>query len=163
MENTRPHGAAADRYSTAPLESPDVRVNAPIAPTASLWLAIAACAVAIVGVAAVWTGVSLMVNRPCGWIAVLAALDAVLLLRLANWPPGRSRVAVALGVVVLTVACAGYFIATAQIGRAMGLRPYEALPMMSIELACLYVRANVGWVEAGWLTLAGVVGWRGAK
>ena len=138
-------------------------MNAPTVSTASRWLALAACAVAVIGVAAVWAGLSLITNGPCGWMAVLAALDAILLLRLANWPPGRSRVAVALGVIGLTVICAGYFIATAQIGRMMGMRPYEALPRMSVDLASLYLRANVGWAEALWLMLAGVVGWRGAK
>jgi hypothetical protein len=140
-----------------------VRVNPPAASTASHWLAISACAVAVVGVAAVWTGVSMIVRGPCAWFAVLAALDAALLLRLANWPPGRSRVALALGVVALTVVCAAYFIATAQIGHAMGMRPYEALPLMSFDLASLYARSNVGWAEGLWLALALVVAWRGAK
>lgn len=138
-------------------------MNARSTPTATRWLALAACAVAVIGVAAVWAGLSLIANGPCGWVAVLAALDAILLLRLANWPPGRSRVAVALGVVGLTVFCAGYFIATAQIGRAMGMRPYEALPRMSFDLASLYVRSTVGWAEALWLALAGAVAWRGAR
>ena len=138
-------------------------MNSPNTPTASQWLALAACAVAIVGVAAIWTGASLIFRAPCAWIAVLAALDAVLLLRLANWPAGRSRVLVALGVLLLTVLCAGYFIAGAQIGRAMGMRPHEALPMMSVDLARLYLSSNVGWIEALWLALAGVVAWRGAR
>lgn len=126
-------------------------------------LALVACAVAIVGVAAFWAGVSLVAGGLCAWMAVLAALDAVLLLRLANWPAGRARVVLALVVVALTVLVAGYFIATAQIGRSMGMRPFEALPRMSVDIASLYLRSNLGWIDAVWVALAGIVAWRGAK
>ena len=138
-------------------------MNARTLPAANLWLALAACAVAIVGVAAFWAAISLVLGGPCGWMAILAALDAVLLLRLANWPPGRLRILVALGVLALTLPVAGYFLATAQVGRGMGLRPFEALPRMSLELASLYLRANLGWIEALWAAFAGLVARRGAR
>lgn len=126
-------------------------------------VAFAACAIAVVGIAAAWAGLTLAFGSLCGWIAVLAALDAALLLRLAGWPAGRSRVTLALLVLGATLLLAGYFIATAQIGRAMGLRPFESLPNMSLELAALYLRSNLGWAEAAWSALAAVVAWRSAR
>ncbi len=68
-----------------------------------------------------------------------------------------------LGVTALTIVLAGHFLATAQVGRVMGLRPYEALPRMSPDLAWLYLQSQLGWAEAAWLALAGLVGWRAAK
>lgn len=126
-------------------------------------LAYGACLFAIVGVAALWAGASLILGGLSSWIAVLAALDAALLLRLAGWPHGRTRVALALAVTGLTALVAGYFVATAQVGRVMGMRPYEALPRMSPELAWFYLQTQLGWAEAVWLALAGLVAWRAAK
>ena len=93
-------------------------------------------------------------------MAVVAALDAVLLLRLASWPPGRARAAVALGTTLLTVALANYFVAATLIGLSMGMRPFESVPRMSLELAMLYAGSNNGWMELGWTALACVVAWR---
>jgi hypothetical protein len=148
-------------YRTPRRHPPRVTSRTPSA--ATLWIALCACTIAIVGVAALWAAISLVLGGSCGWMAILAALDAVLLLRLANWPPGRARALVALGVLALTLPVAGYFLATAQVGRGMGLRPFEALPRMSLELASLYLRANLGWIEALWAAFAGLVAWRGAR
>lgn len=126
-------------------------------------LALTACVVAVIGVAAVWGGLSLLFPGPCAWMAVVAALDAALLLRLALWPPGPQRAAVAIAVTLATVAVAGYFVATAQIGRAIGLRPFEALPRMSAELALLYAQSNTGWAELLWVAAALVLAWRSAR
>ena len=129
--------------------------NAP----APLPLALSACVVAIFGVAAVWAGLSVILHGHHAWIAIVAALDAVLLLRLANWPRGTVRAAIAAGVTVLTILLAQYFIATAQIGVAMGLRPYESLPLMSLDLAWLYAQHNHGPVEWACYAIAVATAW----
>lgn len=134
----------------------------PVRP-ASVPLALAACAVAIVGVAAVWAGLSVIARSQCAWMGAVAALDAALLLRLASWPPGRSRVALALTVTVLTILAANFLVAAARIGVSMGLRPVEAVGRMSMELAALYAQSNTGWIEAAWYALALVLAWRGAR
>jgi Mn2+/Fe2+ NRAMP family transporter len=121
-------------------------------PTASKSLAFSACVVAVAGVAAIWAGASVLLKTSAPWFAIVAALDAALLLHLANWPRGRSRIALALGVTLATIVVAQYFVATAQIGVLMGLRPVESLPLMSIELAWLYAQHNHGPVE--WLCYA---------
>lgn len=131
--------------------------------SATLPLALAACAVAIVGVAAVWAGVSLITRTQCAWMAPVAALDAALLLRLATMPAGRVRVALALAVTLLTIVGANFLVASAQIGVSMGLRPVEAVSRMSLELAALHAQSNNGWIEAGWYALALVLAWRCAR
>lgn len=136
--------------------------RSPVKPV-NRWMALAACVVAIIGVGAVWAGVSLVTRNHAGWMSVVAALDAALLLRLAGWPAGRQRVALALAVTALTVVAANFLIATAQIGRAMGMRPFEAIPRMSSELAMLYASTNNGWAELIWVVLALLVAWRLAR
>jgi hypothetical protein len=116
--------------------------------------------VAIAGVGAIWAGVSLIVGGNAGWMALVAALDAALLLRLSGYPKGSERAFFAVMITLATTAFAGYLIATARIGLAMGLRPAEAIGRMSLELGWLYVESNSGWVELGWLAGACLLAWR---
>ena len=127
--------------------------------TASRPLALIACAVAVVGVAAIWAGISLITHGMSAWMAPFAALDAALLLRLASWPAGRARVTLALVATALTILCANYLVAAAQIGRALGLRPVESVPHMSIELAALYAQSNSGWFEGACYVVAALLAW----
>ena len=129
------------------------------APAASKPLALLACAVAVLGVAAMWAGVGVLLHASVPWMAILAALDAVLLLRLADWPRSNARAALATGVTLATIALAQYFVATAQIGVVMGLRPFESLPLMSGELAWLYAQHNHGAVEWACYAIAVVLAW----
>jgi hypothetical protein len=121
------------------------------------WLASFA---AIVGVGAIWTGVSLVTASNAGWMVLIAGLDAALLLRLAAYPRGTGRAIFAVLVTIVTAAFAGFLIATARIGLSMGLKPVEAIGRMSLDLAWLYVESNSGWVELGWLAAACVLAWR---
>ena len=118
---------------------------------------------AIAGVAAIWTGISLVTRSNAGWMAVVAALDAALLLRLAGYRPGSDRALFALIVMLATTALAAFLIATTAIGLPMGLRPDHAVGRMSLELAWLFVQANSGWVEMGWLAAASVVAWKAGR
>lgn len=133
--------------------------NAP----AAVPLALAACAVAVLGVAAVWAGASVLLKGPGAFFAIVAALDAVLLLNLANWPRGPRRAAVAVTVTLLTIVVAQYFVATANIGVVMGLRPYESLPLMSLDLAWLYAVNNTGPFEWACYAIAVAVAWAMAR
>ena len=131
-------------------------------PAATVFSLLASLA-AIAGIAAIWTGISLVTRSNAGWMAVVAALDAALLLRLAGYRRGNDRALFTLIVVLATTALAGFLIATAAIGLPMGLRPYHAVGRMSLELAWLFVQANSGWVELGWLVAASVVAWKAGR
>jgi len=115
---------------------------------------------AVAGVAAIWAGVSIFMRSNAPWMAVLAALDAALLLRLSGMVPGRSRASAAVAIVVLTTMLAGFFISAARIGFSLGLRPADALWRMSSELSWLYVSANAGWPELLWLLAGCALAWR---
>lgn len=130
---------------------------------ASPTLAYAACLVAVLGVSAVWGEVAALTRGQAAWIAVVAALDAALLLRLARWPAGATRAALAIGVTAVTIVGGNFFVATAQIGQLMGLRPIEAIGRMSLELAAMHVRANSGWPELAWYAGALFLAWRATR
>jgi hypothetical protein len=119
-----------------------------------------ASVVAVAGVAAIWAAASLVSGGNAGWMAVIAAADAALLLRLAGYPRGRGRSVLALAITLATVSFAGFLIATSKIGLSMGLRPVEAIGRMSGDLAWLYVQSNSGWVELGWLAAGCALAWR---
>jgi len=113
-----------------------------------------------VGFAAAWVLLALARDRQCSWMALLAALDAVFLLRLARVPAGRTRVLLAVAGTALTIALANWGIAAAQIGRAMGLLPWESLgklgPFYAWTLASLANPPMDLWWLAASLALAGV-------
>jgi len=118
---------------------------------------------AVAGVAAIWCGLTVILGHPCGWMAVVAALDAALLMRLASFPQGRERAAFAITITLATVLAAAYLYATAHIGMLLGMRPAESVWKMSPSLAQLFVSANVGWVEYAWLAAAMFVAWRSSR
>lgn len=127
---------------------------------ASLLLLLSVSIVAVAGVGAVWSGLSLMLRSGCGWMAVVTALDAALLLRLANVPAGNTRAVWAVGITLATVLVAWFLIAGAQIGLLMGFRPADAIWKISPGLAWLYTRTNVGWIDLMWLAGGLGLAWR---
>lgn len=140
------------------------RIRMPTAtPRSALFLAALTGIAAVAGVAAIWAGASVMLQSNAPWMALIAALDAALLLRLAGVEPGRLRAGSALAIVLGTSAVAAFFIASVRIGLSLGLRPAEALWRMSGELSWLYVSANAGWSEVLWLLAGCALGWRLAR
>ncbi|MEO6137848.1 MAG: hypothetical protein ABIP11_04170 [Luteimonas sp.] len=93
----------------------------------SRWVAAALLTVGSFGFAAAWVLVAFARDRQCSWMAILAALDAVFLLRMAKMPPGWPRAALAVAATAFTIALSNWGIVAAQIGRSMGLLPWESL------------------------------------
>ena len=93
----------------------------------SRWFAPALLTVGSFGFAAAWVLVAFARDKQCSWMAILAALDAVFLLRMAKMAPGWPRATLAVTATALTIALANWGIAAAQIGRAMGMLPWESL------------------------------------
>jgi hypothetical protein len=93
----------------------------------SRWFAPALLIVGSFGFAAAWVLVAFARDRQSSWMAILAALDAVFLLRMARMPPGWPRAALAVAATAFTIALANWGIAAAQIGRSMGLLPWESV------------------------------------
>ena len=124
----------------------------PIPP--SVWLLTALCViVGVLGLAAAWTGVALLTRTQAGWMALIAALDAAVMLRLAGFPSSRLRAALAVGVILVAIALANFLLIATRMGMRLGLDPSESARLLSVEMA---------WVLAGYanapLDLAWIVG-----
>ncbi|HVI57260.1 MAG TPA: hypothetical protein VM619_00090 [Luteimonas sp.] len=110
-----------------------------------------------VGIAAAWTLFSLAVGGQASWIAVLAALDAALLLRLGRMPAGWPRAACAVAGTVLCIALANWAIVATQVGRSLGLLPWDSLFRLGPDFTWTLVRLANDQVDLAWWGAALVV------
>ena len=106
-----------------------------------------------VGFAAAWVMLAVARDRQCSWMAVLAAADAVLLLRLARMPGGWVRAGLAVLATAATIALANWGIAAAQMGRVMGLLPWESMTRLGPSFAWTLANLANPPVDLLWLGL----------
>lgn len=127
------------------------------APRGSRWLAFLLLVVGSLGVAAAWILLGFAQDRQYSWMAVVAALDAALLLRLARMPGGWVRSTWAVAATLVSIAVANWGIAAAQVGQLVGLLPWEsALRLGPSHAWTLIVLANPA-PQLAWLLLGLVV------
>ena len=93
-------------------------------------------------------------DRQCGWMAIVAGLDAALLLRLAAMPRGPARVAVAMLGTTATILFANWGIAAAQLGRSVGVPPWTSALKLGPDhawtlLSLANTPVDVAWMVAG--------------
>ena len=118
------------------------------------WFAPALLAVGSAGFAAAWVLLAYARDRQCSWMAVLAAIDAVLLLRLARMRAGWPRALLATLATAAAIVLANWGIAAAQIGKAMGLLPWQSLPKLGADYAWLLATLANGPADLAWLAAA---------
>jgi hypothetical protein len=132
------------------------------ATTSARWLAFALLALGILGFAAAWLLVALKAERQLAWLAPLAAADMVLLLAAVRWPPGRSRAIVAGLATLATIILANLAIIAGEVGRGMGLRPWESALRLGPSYAWELFRLATRPLDMAWYALALLVaGWAG--
>ena len=85
--------------------------------------AIVLVALGSAGVAAAWVAAAMISGSQCGWMAVVAALDAAWLLRLAGAPRGNARMGAGVLATLAAIALAHWGIVAAHLSGMMGL-PY---------------------------------------
>ena len=119
--------------------------------TAQSLLAVLLLVADCLGFAAAWVLVAFARDRQCSWMALLAALDAVFLLRMGRVPPGATRSLLAVAATALTIVLANWGIAAAQIGRAMGLLPWESIGKLGPFYAWTLANLANPPVELLWL------------
>ncbi len=107
-----------------------------------------ALAAGVLGVAALWLAATRVVGGSTGWMALVAAVDLALMLRLAAMPPGRARALAAVAGTVLAIALAYWMLAAAEMGRWLGLQPWESATRLGPVLAWELVRHGHGLWDA---------------
>ena len=111
------------------------------------------------GVAAAWALLAVALDRQCSWMAVVAALDAVLLLRMARVAPGLARAMLAVAATALAIALANWWIAGAQVGQMVGLLAWQSIPKLGwfhgwTLLSLANHGADLAWYGLGLVTAA---------
>ena len=99
------------------------------------WLAPALLAIGIAGCAAAWILVAIGSGDQGSWMAVVAGLDAGLLLRFSGVGRGAARTILALGATALTIAVSNWGIAATQLGRSIGVLPWISATKLGPEHA----------------------------
>lgn len=103
---------------------------------------------------AIWTLLSVYSGKACGWMAVIAAFDAAMMLRLGGMPRGLARVLLAVVATMLMIALANWITAATQIGFAMGLNPWDSTLKLGLDYAWTLAglanqTADRLWIAAG--------------
>lgn len=117
----------------------------------------------VLGMVAAWLAVSLALRSPVGWLALVAAFDLALMLRLAATPPGRARAVAAVAGTAVAVTASYWIYAASLMGMSLGLRPLESALRLGPVLAGELLRhATSGW-DLAWALLALPLAWRLAR
>lgn len=116
------------------------------------------------GFAAAWVLLARLLQSQASWLAPLAALDVVLMLHLGRVRPGWPRTILAMASTLAIIALANWGIAATEIGRLLGLLPWESGlrlgPDYARELIQLATsRLDLIWYASG-VVLAGVTAHR---
>lgn len=106
------------------------------------------------GFAAAWVLLSLMSDSQCSWMALLAALDAAVLLRLARVPAGSGRAIVAVLATACIIALANWGIAAAQLGKMLGLLPWDSALKLGPHHAWTLIQLANDGTDMAWMGAA---------
>ena len=120
------------------------------------WLAAPLLLLGIAGCAALWVLVSMVTGRVSSWMAVVAALDAALLLRMAQVRPGLLRALWGALATAAAIALSVWVVVAGLLGRMLGLSPWEAALKLGAHHAWTLAQATHGPADVAWLG-AGVV------
>ena len=136
--------------------------------SANAWLfPLVAVTAGVLGIDALWVAVAVATGRPCSWMALLAAVDVAVLLRLSGVRPGSRRVLACVLATVLAVALAQWLIVATHLGLMLGLQPLDSAlrlgPALAGQLMALSMdRGDLAWLLAS-LPLAALLALRGRR
>lgn len=111
----------------------------------------------VAGFVALWSTLSLSTGRQHGWMAVLGALDVVLMLRLGRWPAGGGRMLAALAGTSAVIVASNWLLIAGQLGRMLGLTPLQSALKLGSHHAWTLAQLANGALEATMAALALVV------
>lgn len=122
-----------------------------------------AWAAGVLGMVAAWLAISLALRSPSGWLALVAAADLSLMLRLAAMPPGRTRALLATAGTAVAIVASYWIYAASLMGMTLGLQPMASAMRLGPVLAGELLRhATSGW-DLAWALLALPLAWRLAR
>lgn len=122
-----------------------------------------AWAAGVLGMVAAWLAISLALRSPSGWLALVAAADLALMLRLAATPPGRARALLATAGTAVAIGASYWIYAASLMGMSLGLQPMASALRLGPVLAGELLRhATSGW-DLAWALLALPLAWRLAR
>ena len=106
------------------------------------------------GIAAAWALLALVSGRQCSWMALVAAADAAVLLRMLRIHPGFARAGAAFASTALAIALANWWIAASQVGRTLGLLPWDSSLRLGPDYAWTLATLANRPADLAWLALA---------
>lgn len=109
------------------------------------------------GFAAAWVLLAFALGQVFAWMAVVAALDVALLLRMGRVRPGLPRAAFGVVATGLTIAFATWGVLAALSGLPLGLLPWEAVLRLGPHHAWTLFTLAYGQFELAWYAIAIVV------
>ena len=113
------------------------------------------------GFAAAWVLLARLLQSQASWLAPLAALDVAWMLHLARIRPGWPRVLLAMVSTIAIIALVNWGITATEIGRSMGLLPWESALRLGPDYARELIRLANSRLDLGWYVigvgLAGVL------
>jgi hypothetical protein len=127
------------------------------------WLAPALLLLATLGCAAAWILVALAAGRQSSWMAVVAAIDAAVLLRVARAPSGAGRAIAGVAATLATIVLANWGIAASEVGRSVGMLPWDAAIRLGPDYAWTLAGLANGTADRLWLATALVVAAIGSR
>ncbi len=106
------------------------------------------------GAAAAWVLVAMALDTQASWMALVAAVDAALIVRLARLRPGAMRALYGVLATLLAILAANWGIVAAWLGRSLGLLPWESMLKLGPEFGWLLMRLGNGATDLAWLAAA---------
>jgi hypothetical protein len=107
--------------------------------------------------ALIWILLALYLGRPCGWMALLGAIDAALMLRFGGMRRGGARALWTVAATLAIIAVVNWSIAATQIGIPMGLNPWDSALKLGTDYAWTLAKLANQMVDRAWMGLALVV------
>lgn len=103
----------------------------------------------IAGISAVWVAIAQLSGSTGSWLALVAALDMAVLLRLTHAPAGRARMFAAVLATAVAIGFAFWMLAAIRLGGLIGLAPLDSAlrlgPHLAWQMAKLALN-RVDWV-----------------
>lgn len=121
-----------------------------VATRSSPLLALLLLGLGCLGFAAAWSLLAGMQQSQVAWMAAIAALDAALMLRIGRMQGGWARAMWAVVGTLATILLANWGIAAVEIGRSMGLNPWDSMLRLGPAYATELTRLANGPTELAW-------------